>query len=157
MDSRIYNVSDIVGALDQVCGRTVRIGGVLQIEFEGDSIGIIGDIFSAGVNLSGAAGDQHSERVETKRPRASATQPSKKQETTMSKGMSCSVPLASLVVGLLVLGGSAHAHYQGGSHCHPNCILGKCNPVCHCKGARGWYTVKGPSCGVRGKVLKRKS
>jgi hypothetical protein len=79
----------------------------------------------------------------------------------------CTSPLIALAVGVIGLGGSGWAaaaplrpdivqgmqqapvtpvHYQGGSHCHPNCVLGQCHPVCHCRVGKSWYTVKGTSC-----------
>jgi hypothetical protein len=74
-------------------------------------------------------------------------------------------PLLALATGLIAFGGSGGAiaaplqpdlarstrqqavvapvHYQGGSHCHANCVLGQCHPVCHCKVGSRWYTVQG--------------
>ena len=37
-DDSIYSVKEVVAAIDQLHGRTVRIACVLNIEFEGDSI-----------------------------------------------------------------------------------------------------------------------
>jgi hypothetical protein len=88
------------------------------------------------------------------------------QGTRMSKGRVCLV--AGTFGGVMAFAAIAHpiaaaqqpglmrgvqppaqvapVHYKGGSHCHPNCVLGQCRPVCHCKVGARWYTVQGTSC-----------
>jgi hypothetical protein len=86
----------------------------------------------------------------------------------MSKGRICSAGMTGMLGCLTVYGAAAGAlaappplgpapsgeqpapvtlvHYKGGSHCHPNCVLGQCRPVCHCKAGHMWFTVQGTSC-----------